>query len=94
MKSRSIVINARFNQSVFSSALIFVGLMGFTLFGCSDVNRVSVTQFRLRLIQDRMEAASILEEANCMEETGTIIFLSAKISFADLEEGCSTKVSE
>jgi len=59
-------------KRVLKKELIFVGLIGFTLVGCSDVTRVSYS-VPPELMQVRMEAASLLEEANSIEETGATI---------------------
>ena len=59
-------------KRVLKKELIFVGLIVFTLVGCSDVTRVSYS-VPPELMQVRMEAASLLEEANSIEETGATI---------------------
>ena len=59
-------------KRVLKKELILVGLIGFTLVGCSDVTRVSYS-VPPELMQVRMEAASLLEEANSIEETGATI---------------------
>ena len=65
------MLNTR-EKSVLRKEFIFVGVAGLLIVGCSDVKSVSYS-VPPELMQVRMEAASLLEEANSIEETGATI---------------------